>query len=305
MLQVHGFAIPGADYSALARLLAVRGYAVATPDVYPASDAPGGATEARRVACWAARVAATFPCAPLVLAGHSRGGQAAFMALQAALRSGTRAAPLAAAAALLLLDVVEGAPSLCGLGALRPRLLARVAEWPPRLCEVPVLIVGAALGAEGTFAAAPAGRNYCAVWRALETFAGFETLAARRERPPGMFMVTAAEFGHLDYLNDTEECTGLVAKISRCVVRSGKDGRAVFREFVATLGAEFLDAYAADRGGARETWLLRVASLQSESSAVCGVRAVSKSVRGGASPGASYGLPATGATVAASTSEGT
>jgi Chlorophyllase enzyme len=258
ILLVHGFALPAAHYSALASLLASRGYAVVAPDVYAATDRAGAAPERRSVAGWAARATAAFPTAPLVLAGHSRGGQACALALIAALGGEDATHWMPEVAALVLLDVVEGAPGLCGLGGLRPRLLARVDGWPRGLVEVPVLVVGARLGTLGPFAAAPAGHNFDSVWEGLARFAAARGDGGRT----AMFLVVADDFGHIDYLNDRRECQGLVSKVSNCVVRGGAAPRAVFRSFVATCVAEFLDAYLGRGEDARGAWLRRVASLR-------------------------------------------
>lgn len=271
LAQVHGFAIPGGDYCALAALLASHGYAVVAPNVYPASDRPGSASEAQKVANWAARVTTAFPNSSLVLAGHSRGGQACAMALLSELRmDASTCGALILVSALLLLDVVEGAPSFCGLGPLQPHLLSCVDEWPSALRDIPVLVVGAQLGATGPCPAAPPGHNFDAVWDGLETFAGWG------ERPRGMFMVTANDFGHMDYLNDHEDCQGFVTKLSKHVVRNGEAGRAVFRHFVSTIAAEFLNAHVVCENDAQESWLSRVASLQGGGGFVHRVRATAE-----------------------------
>jgi Chlorophyllase enzyme len=260
-LLVHGFAIPSSNYRALAHALAGGGYVVVVPDVYAALDRPGAPAEVRKVVLWAARVGHTFRGLPFVLGGHSRGGQACLLAVLAAAACAPAAVGLPPVDALVLLDIVEGAPAQCGLGGLRPRLLADVHSWPASLCRVPVLVVGAQLGGTGRFPAAPPGHNFSAVWLALAA------RATRQKPAPAMYLVEALDFGHLDYLNEQADCEGLVTKLSQYAVRSGAAGRAAFHCFTSAVVSEFLNAHVGPHSGAddaRDPWLRRLSALRGD-----------------------------------------
>lgn len=258
ILLVHGFAIPPSNYTSLSQAISGHGYVVVLPYVYSASDPVGK----EPIIPFARRVVHNFPSLPFILCGHSRGGQACMLALITMVSS--LCTDLPRPAALILLDPVEGTPTRCGLGGLQPRLLADTSGWPVGLGDIPVLVIGAALGSQPRWCpAAPPRHNYEAIWGALARFAARAGLGSGAGS--AFFCVVAEEFGHLDCLNIQSECEGLVVGLSRLVVRNGPAGRPVFHEFVSVLFGEFLDATCGPRSEFYlDAWLRRVASLQDD-----------------------------------------
>lgn len=258
ILLVHGFAIPPTNYKSLAQAIAVHGYVIVLPHIYSSSDPVGK----EPIIPFARRVVYNFPSLPFILCGHSRGGQACMMSLIAMLSNMNSGLPRPAA--LILLDPVEGVPSRCGFGGLQPRLLADTSGWPLGLGDLPVLVIGAALGAQPRWCpAAPPQHNYEAIWAALESF------AAKADPSVGagaaFFCVVAEDFGHLDCLNTQSECEGLVVGLSRLIVRSGAAGRPTFHAFASVVIGEFLDGMCgASSQSYLDAWLRRITSLQDD-----------------------------------------
>lgn len=244
ILFVHGFAISPESYSALGETLASQGFAVVLPNVYKLTDAVG--SEVPSVLAWSARVASTFPSIPFIVASHSRGGQASLLALFAGASVNF---PIPPVRAVILFDPVEGSPSVCCPGKQKPYLLANDLENWTLDVSLPVLIFGAQLGTQGLVPAAPEGHNYDAIWD------GFMTYVRRQpsnpSRPLRMFQIVHPQFGHIDYLNNPEDCKGLVTNLAQYVTRCGRAGRAALRHFVSQAALLFLQAYATERGDAR------------------------------------------------------
>lgn len=166
----HGFMSPPGAYSALLAPLRAAGVEVVTPNFYgPFAGLSGRYTVAEEALALAeivqalptASTAGTPRSAPW-LAGHSRGGQAAWRAAELL---GTKIG------GLILIDPVDGAG---------PRSSAKATDHPASI-GVPTLIIGAGRGG----ACAPAGLNH-------ETFAAALPTATH---------VVIAEMGHADILS--------------------------------------------------------------------------------------------------------
>jgi pimeloyl-ACP methyl ester carboxylesterase len=137
-----GFMIASSGYSALARSVAGSGPTVLVPQLYhrglgALTGRVGVADEARRAADLVRATAARHPGSRVHLAGHSRGGQAAWRAASMLTGSGL---PVS----LILVDPVDGE----GRNPTTPTSTAAPVTW-----TVPALIVGA--GIEGRCAPGP------------------------------------------------------------------------------------------------------------------------------------------------------
>lgn len=236
ILFIHGFALSPYCYSALSESFASHGFAVVLPQVYKATDAAG--SEVPSVVAWSARAVAKFRDVPFIMASHSRGGQVSLLGVFAG-ASDTICMPRVSA--IILFDPVEGAPSLCGLGELQPLLLANNLELWKLDASVPVLVFGALLGTEGVVPAAPVGHNFDAIWDGFVDYARRQT--AYGQSDARMFQIVHSGFGHIDYLNDPEDCRGIVAKLAQLVTKSGRVGRGYFRKFLSDVCVLFLKTY--------------------------------------------------------------
>ncbi|WP_420121848.1 chlorophyllase/cutinase-like alpha/beta fold protein [Nakamurella sp.] len=143
IVLLPGFMIAPAGYEALARSLAGAGPTVVVPQLYRRGiGALAGrvdiADEAVRAADLVRATVRDHPGSPLHLAGHSRGGQAAWRA------TGLLAAAGCGPASLVVIDPVDGA----GRNPTVPTSTAMPVSW-----AVPTLVLGA--GVEGRCAPAP------------------------------------------------------------------------------------------------------------------------------------------------------
>jgi pimeloyl-ACP methyl ester carboxylesterase len=257
LLFVHGFGISPTCYSALCEGLAGQGFAVVAPYVYGVTERVG--VETARIVEWSNRVCASIH-APFILAGHSRGGQAVMLSTVKQSQESSNALPKVHA--IVLFDIVEGSPK--PFGGLTPYLLRHgIDDWTLDL-TIPVLVVGAELGREGCFPAAPEGHNFDAVWtNGLRLYCERHGHANTPDLVH-MWKVAVKDFGHLDYLNDYEDCEGIIVNLSRYVVKSGVAGRRFFRAFVVLITAEFLRAFALPNASLLdvEAWRSRVESIR-------------------------------------------
>lgn len=173
----HGFMAPPGAYAALLAPLRAAGIEVVTPRLYhPLAGLTGRYTvvdEARDLAeivrTQPAASAAQRPTSAPWLAGHSRGGQAAW-----------RAAEILGAqiSGLILIDPVDGSG---------PRSTAKATDHPAKIA-VPTLIVGAGRGG----ACAPLGLNH-------------EVFAAAL---PEATHVVITDMGHADILSGRAQTLG-------------------------------------------------------------------------------------------------
>jgi pimeloyl-ACP methyl ester carboxylesterase len=257
ILFVHGFGISPTCYSALCEGLAGQGFVVIAPYVYGATERVG--VESARILEWSNRVRSSIQ-APFILAGHSRGGQAVMLSIAKQSQESSNALPKVHA--VVLFDIVEGSPK--AFGGLNPYLLQHgINDWTLDL-TIPVLVVGAELGTEGCFPAAPERHNFDAVWTD-----GLRLYYERHSHSHAsnivrMWKVAVKNFGHLDYLNDYDNCEGIIVNLAKFVVKSGVDGRRFFRAFVVLITAEFLRAFALPNASLLdvEAWRTRVDSIR-------------------------------------------
>lgn len=143
IVLLPGFMIAPAGYGALARSLAGAGPTVVVPQLYRRGiGALAGrvdvADEAARAVDLVRATALDHPGSPVHLAGHSRGGQAAWSA------TGLLAATGSGPASLVVIDPVDGA----GRTPTKPTSTALPVSW-----AVPTLVLGA--GVEGRCAPDP------------------------------------------------------------------------------------------------------------------------------------------------------
>lgn len=148
----HGFTADVRTYDVLLSHLASHGFVVVAPQMYPADGIPLGkpwaaweAEDAEQVAGWTVRHAAAVmgsasSGAPLLLAGHSRGGKVAWLVAK------NGRVPLSG---LLGVDPVDGTGA--ALLAAQEEALPAEVEGLPRS-----LVIGMALGGS----CAPEGDNY-------------------------------------------------------------------------------------------------------------------------------------------------
>ena len=224
----HGFALSPRLYSDLATQWAKVGWAVYVPTLYNVCTPVGEEVEAFGSACtWAF---ASLP-RPLILAGHSRGGQAVLMYLlgiyhgdnhQRARMAGLP--PLAAYRGVLLLDPCEGAPrSIFGCGGLKHMILnCSGIDW--KWSDIPVAIVQ-------NRGCVPEGHDGRALYSGLRA----ATLVGGGNWEFGdapFYLVNAKRFGHLDYLDDA---TGLVAAVAAMLIHGDRAKRALLRRYTADL----------------------------------------------------------------------
>ncbi|KAA8550826.1 hypothetical protein F0562_002510 [Nyssa sinensis] len=225
ILFLHGFLIHNTSYTLLLQHISSHGYIVVAPQLYVTMFSTG--TEevklAAAVANWLSTGLQTVlpndnvrpNLLKIALAGHSRGGKAAF-----ALALG-HAETFVRFSALLGIDPVAGISIYC---QTQPKILTYV----PRSfnLDIPVSVIGTGLGDEQKNcmmpACAPDGVNHD------EFFAEC--------KPPCCYFL-AKDYGHMDMLDDA------VAALSSCLCKSGKGSKDPMRKCVGGLVVAFLNAY--------------------------------------------------------------
>lgn len=257
IVLAHAFGVVPRAYSSLADEWAKDGWAVYIPQLYSVFEPAG--EEVPALAC-AARFVHDNVRGPIVLAGHSRGGQAALLLLlRLAGKAGTLpdssgslpataavrflgsdrkdmqsvrvAPPLQAFRGLLLLDPVEGRHR-CFSSGLRHLILESAGldwAWPQRL---PVLIVGCRRGGDGCAPAAPRGHNYEAIYSALRAATPTTAPAGAEEFSEDPFFVCEVRrFGHMDFLDDPRISHGLIPAMAWTFCPGELGERGVLRDF--------------------------------------------------------------------------
>ena len=173
---LHGFLTAPSAYSTLLEPLGRNGFHVVTPSLYPRGPAAlVGRHPVEQEAASAAdlvRELAGSAGEPVVLAGHSRGGQAAW-------RAANLLADYDAVRCLVLVDPVDG-------GGRAPQ--ERAATRDPAVFTCPALVIGAGLGGR----CAPAPVNH-------DAFA---------DAAPHARHVLVPELGHADMLDDRPRSFG-------------------------------------------------------------------------------------------------
>uniref|UniRef100_A0A2N9GFK4 chlorophyllase n=1 Tax=Fagus sylvatica TaxID=28930 RepID=A0A2N9GFK4_FAGSY len=234
ILFLHGFYLRTCFYSQLLEHISSHGYIVVAPQLYLYIP-PNGLEEvelAGRVTDWlSSGLQSQLPenveanLLKLALAGHSRGGKAAF-----ALALGYAKTSLKFSV-LLGIDLVAGCNKLC---QTKPHILTYV----PRSfnLSIPVTVIGTGLGPEQRNCmsppCAPDGMNH-------EEF-------FNECKPPCAHFV-AKDYGHMDMLND--DPSGIVGEMSGCMCVNGKGSRDLMRRSVGGIVVAFLRAYLEGESG--------------------------------------------------------
>ncbi|PSS06362.1 Chlorophyllase-2 like [Actinidia chinensis var. chinensis] len=219
LMFCHGFWIENASYTELLRHISSHGYIVVAPQLYTMMFTCGAAElgAAADVTCWLSSggLNTVLPQSVepdllnLALAGHGRGGKAAF-----ALALGLANASLKFSL-LLGLDPVEGTD---------PKVLTHI----PRSFDltIPVVVIGTGLGDNNKFrvlpACAPDGRNHEAFFT---------------ECKPPCWYFYARNYGHMDMIDYGKET------LTGCLCVSGTGPRGPFRKCLAGIFVAVLRAY--------------------------------------------------------------
>ncbi|XP_010256172.1 PREDICTED: chlorophyllase-2, chloroplastic isoform X2 [Nelumbo nucifera] len=233
LVFLHGYLLYNSFYSQFILHIASHGFIVVAPQLYTAAG-PDTSEEIKAAAAitdWLADGLQSVlpehvqPClSKLGLAGHSRGGKAAFALALGLVTGGTSTSSSLKFSALMGIDPVDG----MGKGKQTP---------PPVLTYVPrsfnldmgVLVVGSGLGQvkrNPLFPpCAPKGVNH-------EDF-------FNECRPPAFYFVVK-DYGHADMLDD--DTKGIRGKATYCLCKNGKS-REPMRRFVAGIVVAFMRAY--------------------------------------------------------------
>ncbi|KAF7804723.1 chlorophyllase-1 [Senna tora] len=230
ILFCHGFYLRNSFYSHLLNHIASHGYILVAPQIYEWVPMLGicEVKAAGEVADWIAQKLETVlpenvkpNLDEFVMAGHSRGGKAAF-----AVALGYAQTKLKISA-LVGIDPVAGTGK-CSISRTSPHILKGYAG--AFQLTMPVIIIGTGLGPQKahccTIPCAPDGVNH------KEFF--FES------NPPCAYFVTK-DYGHMDMLDDNPE--GVVGELSNCMCKNGTDPRDLMRKTVGGLVVAFLRAH--------------------------------------------------------------
>ncbi|KAF3975225.1 hypothetical protein CMV_001497 [Castanea mollissima] len=234
ILFLHGFYLRNYFYSQLLEHISSHGYIVVAPQLYLYIPSSGleEIESAAKVTDWLS--SGLQPQLPenveanlqkLALAGHSRGGKAAF-----ALALGYAKTSLKFSV-LLSIDPVAGCTKCC---RTQPHILTYV----PRSfnLSIPVTVIGTGLGPEQKNClsppCAPEGLNHDEFFNEC--------------KPPCAHFV-AKDYGHMDMLND--DPSGIVGELSGCICVNGKGPRDPMRRSVGGIAVAFLKAYLEDESG--------------------------------------------------------
>ncbi|KAK6940775.1 Chlorophyllase [Dillenia turbinata] len=231
VLFLHGFCVVNSFYSSLLRHVSSHGYIVVAPQLYlPPNDMANGSEElenAATVTNWLPKgLQGLLPTnvqpdfTKIALAGHSRGGKAAF-ALALGLAHTSLKFTL-----LIGLDPVAGF-SKCKICQTPPIILT----YFPRAFNInmPVAVIGTGLGSEPRYlvlSCAPRGVNHDEFYEEC--------------KPPRYHFVTT-EYGHMDMLDDNPN--GLLGMAANCSCVNGKGPREPMRKCVGGIMVAFIRAY--------------------------------------------------------------
>ncbi|MCB0916579.1 MAG: alpha/beta fold hydrolase [Actinobacteria bacterium] len=175
LLLLRGFATPATAYDVLVAPLRSAGVPVLVPEFYGLNGYLGRYTAADEAADAITLLAQTD--SPVLVAGHSRGGQVAWRLAQSLATSGS--APAIDLRGLVLIDPVDGAG---------PRATSRLATANDAAFTIPTLIIGAGIGGR----CAPSGANHTAFARAT----------------PSADHIVIEQMGHADILSGTALAIG-------------------------------------------------------------------------------------------------
>ncbi|MCO5569479.1 hypothetical protein L7F22_023191 [Adiantum nelumboides] len=234
ILFKHGFNLANCFYTQLFEYLASSGYIVIAPQVLTlSSDCSREIDETAKMANWIVEslagvlneampsVSVVPNVSKLVMAGHSRGGKVAF-----ALATGKmRATGLPSFSALVTLDPVD---SMAADVVVIPQMVKAGCNHTDNTLSIPILILGTGYGGKrsGPFETGPP----CAP--ASCSHEGYFNCSSS----PLMYHFSALEYGHLDFLDDSNIWTSLVCAsgISKVLLRNFS-GRLIVAFLQATL----------------------------------------------------------------------
>jgi len=217
ILLVHGFALSANAYRELASLWCVAGYAVYVPAAIYSVCTPVGDEIPALIS--AASWAYEHLPKPTILAGHSRGGQAALNLMLQITKGPVTTLPLAFSGCILL-DPVEGKPTSFFNPSLTHTLLAPDAPKWTWNKNIPCITIATKHGG-----CAPKGFDARAIHEALlkanvitESTSSKGTMRRSRSKGPFYFL-NAPTFGHLDFLDDNP--VGIVPTLAQWLLPSG------------------------------------------------------------------------------------
>ncbi|KAL6008081.1 hypothetical protein ACLOJK_033587 [Asimina triloba] len=229
LVLFHGFLLHNTYYRELLKHVASHGYILVAPQLYWVCSS-NEIEDACAVLSWLSQgLQSSLPTnvkantLNLALAGHSRGGRAAFLIALG------KAANTPAISIKLLIGIDPVAGSSANM-QLPPPILT----FQPRSFDLqgtPVMVIGTGLGSEKKNclfpACAPAGVNHQEFYN---------------ECQPPCFHLVATDYGHMDMLDDP---TGIIQKMGYCMCVCGKNTEAM-RRFVGGMMVAFLQAYLDD-----------------------------------------------------------
>ncbi|KAH7669510.1 Chlorophyllase protein [Dioscorea alata] len=223
VLFLHGFLLSNHHYSQLLNHISSHAFILVAPQlsvILPCST--GDITGAAKVTDWlAGNLQALLPTGveanlqELALAGHSRGGHAAFSLILGSTKTTLQFS------ALIGVDPVAG-PSKCY--QIPPRILT----GKPSSMElgIPAMVIGSGLGEKkkNMFlpACAPEGVNHNEFYY---------------ECKPPCYHVVVKDYGHLDMLDDD------APKVTKCMCTNGVNCRDLMRRSTGGIMVAFLKAY--------------------------------------------------------------
>ncbi|XP_042513837.1 chlorophyllase-1-like [Macadamia integrifolia] len=228
---LHGFALYNSFYSDLLTHIASHGYIAIAPQLYnpiwPWDSGYDEINSAAAVTNWFSQgLKLVLPekveadLTKLALAGHSRGGKAAF-----ALALGTYAQTLISFSVLIGIDPVAGENKD---NQLPPEILT--SQEQSLNLGIPVMVVGTGLGCKQagllTPPCAPTGVNH-------EEFF--------KESKPTRGHMVVTDYGHMDMLNDNPP--GIIGQVSGIMCKNGKGSRDVMRKCVGGIVVATIKAY--------------------------------------------------------------
>ncbi|KAK6937563.1 Chlorophyllase [Dillenia turbinata] len=231
VLFLHGFCLVNKFYTSLLKHVSSHGYILVASQLYLPPCIASGSEEidyAAAVTNWLAEglLQQQLPTNvqpdldKLVLAGHSRGGKAAF-----ALALGLAKTSLKFSL-LIGVDPVAGA-SKCKICQVKPIILTNVPKSFD--LKLPVAVIGTGLGPTPRYllsSCAPNGVNH------KEFF--------NESKPPRCHFVTS-DYGHMDMLDD--DLGGLLGLAANCSCTNGKGPRDSMRKCVGGIMVAFIRAY--------------------------------------------------------------
>lgn len=230
MIFFHGFILDRKYYTGIFNHIASYGYIIAAPQLYTLtsiSEADQELESAAAVINWLSiGLQSELPqqvipkLDKIILAGHSRGGRAAFAIALGLVQTSQEFS------AVIGVDPVAGTSKE---NQLKPHVLTYVDQSFD--INAPILVIGTGLGDVPKICCAPS----CA-----PEGVNHEEFFAESKKPCYHFV--AKEYGHMDMLNDDPKPPKLMGFVNYCMCTNGKN-REPMRKFVGGTIVAFLEAY--------------------------------------------------------------